>query len=211
MLLNTKAERKQSLGYDWHPECLRCEECGKRVNPGQHAEHKGIPYCHVPCYGALFGPQLFGHGTQVESHKNFGAKGSTPKIVNSHQMPFPREHIESKLKQYNQFFDNKSHEIRSREVNGRIVLEGALRVYWGVHNMIHLKEDDDQRTVVTVRKRNSCRYSNSTDFSSEKSVSYQFMFFSRMNHSNCVRVFCSPLTAVTRAWYNITKRESRRE
>lgn len=55
-----KAERKQSLGYDWHPECLRCEECGKRLNPGQHAEHKGIPYCHVPCYGALFGPQLFG-------------------------------------------------------------------------------------------------------------------------------------------------------
>lgn len=36
-----KAERKQSLGYDWHPECLRCEECGKRLNPGQHAEHKG--------------------------------------------------------------------------------------------------------------------------------------------------------------------------
>lgn len=32
------AERKQSLGYDWHPECLRCEECGKRLNPGQHAE-----------------------------------------------------------------------------------------------------------------------------------------------------------------------------
>lgn len=34
------AERKQSLGYDWHPECLRCEECGKRLNPGQHAEVK---------------------------------------------------------------------------------------------------------------------------------------------------------------------------
>lgn len=164
------AERKQSLGYDWHPECLRCEECGKRLNPGQHAEHKGIPYCHVPCYGALFGPQLFGHGTKVESHKSFGAKGSTPKTANGGQMPFPRDHIESKIKEFNQYFDNKSHEIRSREVNGRIVLEGALRVYWGVQNMIHLKEDDDQRTVVTVRKRNSCRYSNSTDFSSEKSV-----------------------------------------
>lgn len=164
------AERKQSLGYDWHPECLRCEECGKRLNPGQHAEHKGIPYCHVPCYGALFGPQLFGHGTRVESHKSFGAKGSTPKAVNNNQMPFPRDHIEAKLKQYNQYFDNKSQEIRSREVNGRLILEGALRVYWGVQNMIHLKEDDDQRLVVTVRKRNSCRYSNSTDFSSEKSV-----------------------------------------
>jgi len=33
----------------------------------------------IPCnywifssYGALFGPQLFGHGTRVESHKSFG-------------------------------------------------------------------------------------------------------------------------------------------
>uniref|UniRef100_A0A182SER3 Ras-associating domain-containing protein n=1 Tax=Anopheles maculatus TaxID=74869 RepID=A0A182SER3_9DIPT len=51
-------------------------------------------------------------------------------------------------------------EIRSREVNGRLVLEGALRIYWGVQGMIHLKEDDDQRTVVTVRKRNSYRQSN---------------------------------------------------
>ncbi|CAD7077900.1 unnamed protein product [Hermetia illucens] len=148
------AERKQSLGYDWHPECLRCEECGKRLNPGQHAEHKGVPYCHVPCYGALFGPQLFGHGTRVESHKNFGVKG-TPRASGGPVLP--RDHLESKLKLYNQYFDNKSLEIRSREVNNRLVLEGALRICWGVHAVIHLKEDDDQRTVVTVRKRNSCR------------------------------------------------------
>lgn len=49
-------------------------------------------------------------------------------------------------------------EIRSREVNNRLILEGALRVYWGVQGVIHLKEDDDQRTFV-VRKRNSCRLS----------------------------------------------------
>ncbi|KAL9892880.1 ras association family member [Glossina fuscipes fuscipes] len=151
------AERKQSLGYDWHPECLRCEECGKRLNPGQHAEHKGVPYCHVPCYGALFGPQLFGHGTRVESHKSFGLRG----IQRSGQQSgpaLPRDHLESKLKVYNQFYDNKSMEIRSREVNNRLILEGALRVYWGVQGVIHLKEDDDQRTFV-VRKRNSCRLS----------------------------------------------------
>ncbi|GFT12166.1 cysteine-rich protein 1 [Trichonephila clavipes] len=66
------AEHKTSLGYEWHPECLRCEECGKRLNPGQHAEHKGVPYCHVPCYSVLFGPTLFGHGSQVEAHTSFG-------------------------------------------------------------------------------------------------------------------------------------------
>ncbi|OXU21918.1 hypothetical protein TSAR_008140 [Trichomalopsis sarcophagae] len=145
------AERKQSLGYDWHPECLRCEECGKRLNPGQHAEHKGVPYCHVPCYGALFGPQLFGHGTRVESHTSFGKKESRSSL--------PRSHLETKLKLFNQYYEGKSGGIRSREVNGRLILEGALRIYWGVRGVIHLKEDDDQRTVVTARHRNSCRRS----------------------------------------------------
>ncbi|XP_046393955.1 ras association domain-containing protein 4 [Ischnura elegans] len=146
------AERKQSLGYDWHPECLRCEECGKRLNPGQHAEHKGVPYCHVPCYGALFGPQLFGHGTRVESHTSFGKVENRIGGTN-----MSRSHLETKIKAFNQYYDGKSGEIRSREVNGRLVLEGALRIHWGVLNMIHLKEDDDQRTVVTIRKRNSYR------------------------------------------------------
>lgn len=58
-------------------------------------------------------------------------------------------------------------EIRSREVNGRQIIEGALRVYWGVQGIIHLKEDDDQRTVVTIRKRNSCRYPNPSEVSDE--------------------------------------------
>jgi len=46
-----------------------------------------------------------------------------------------------------------------KQVNGRLILEGALRIYWGVRGVIHLKEDDDQRTVVTARNRNSSRHS----------------------------------------------------
>lgn len=57
--------------------------------------------------------------------------------------------------------------MRSREVNNRLILEGALRVYWGVQGVIHLKEDDDQRTFV-VRKRNSCRVSKADQDSSDK-------------------------------------------
>lgn len=53
--------------------------------------------------------------------------------------------------------------MRSRDVDGRFVLEGALRIYWGIQGVIHLKEDDDQRTVVTIRKRHSVRYPNSVD------------------------------------------------
>jgi Ras association domain-containing protein 2/4 len=64
---------------------------------------------------------------------------------------------------YNMFYNNKSLEVKSREVNGRLILEGALRIYWGIQGVIHLKEDDDQRTVVTIRKRHSVRYPHSVD------------------------------------------------
>ncbi|KAL4239243.1 Ras association (RalGDS AF-6) domain member 4 [Mactra antiquata] len=69
------AERKTSLGRDWHPNCLRCLECNKVLIPGQHAERKGMPYCHKPCYGALFGPQMFGYGSNVTSPANFRKSG----------------------------------------------------------------------------------------------------------------------------------------
>lgn len=65
------AERKTSLGKNWHPNCLKCEECGKVLSPGQHAERKGIPYCHNPCYKALFGPQILGYGSNISSPANF--------------------------------------------------------------------------------------------------------------------------------------------
>lgn len=159
------AERKQSLGYDWHPECLRCEECGKRLNPGQHAEHKGVPYCHIPCYGALFGPTLFGHGSQVESHKSFG------KIENRPGIPIQRSHLEAKLKIFNQYYEGKSHELKCRERNEKLILEGVLRIYWGVNNLIHLKEDDDQRTHVQLRKRNSYRLAINNGLEDETSDS----------------------------------------
>ncbi|GAB1301116.1 Cysteine-rich protein 3 [Apodemus speciosus] len=46
-----------SLGKNWHRFCLKCERCHSILSPGGHAEHNGRPYCHKPCYGALFGPR----------------------------------------------------------------------------------------------------------------------------------------------------------
>lgn len=158
------AERKQSLGFDWHPNCLRCEECGKRLNPGQHAEHKGVPYCHHPCYGALFGPQLFGHGTRNECHTSFGK-------VENRDGQIKRSHLESSLKAYNQFYEGKPGEIRSREVNGRMILEGVLKIYWGVHNVIHLKEEDDQRTIALRRRSTASIPSSSASAASSSATS----------------------------------------
>ncbi|XP_055005700.1 cysteine-rich protein 2-like [Boleophthalmus pectinirostris] len=51
------AEKVSSLGKDWHKFCLKCERCNKTLNPGGHAEHDGRPFCHKPCYAAMFGPK----------------------------------------------------------------------------------------------------------------------------------------------------------
>ncbi|XP_064617871.1 cysteine-rich protein 1-like [Liolophura sinensis] len=62
------AEKVTSIGKDWHRPCLKCEKCGKTLAAGSHAERDGKPYCHKPCYSALFGPGGFGHGG-TESYK----------------------------------------------------------------------------------------------------------------------------------------------
>uniref|UniRef100_A0A671MUF3 Cysteine-rich protein 2-like n=2 Tax=Sinocyclocheilus TaxID=75365 RepID=A0A671MUF3_9TELE len=51
------SEKVSSLGKNWHRFCLKCERCSKILSPGGHAEHDGLPYCHKPCYGTLFGPK----------------------------------------------------------------------------------------------------------------------------------------------------------
>ena len=80
--IEISAEKVTSLGKDWHRPCLRCEKCNKVGDPykkgfitkrfkvlssGSHAENSGKPYCHRPCYAALFGPKGFGRGGN-ESH-----------------------------------------------------------------------------------------------------------------------------------------------
>lgn len=145
------AERRQSLGFDWHPYCLKCEECGKILNPGQHAEHKGVPYCHIPCYGALFGPKLFGHGSTVESHRSFGQRSNSFIRIQTE--------LENKVKEYNRYYVNSPRcGLVSREVNSRLVLEGVLKVYWGVDSSIRLKEFDDNRPFTRDRKTLSLGY-----------------------------------------------------
>lgn len=61
------AEKVSSIGKDWHRGCLKCAKCSKTLAAGSHAEREGKPYCHNPCYSAMFGPKGYGHGG-TESH-----------------------------------------------------------------------------------------------------------------------------------------------
>jgi hypothetical protein len=61
--------------------------------------------------------------------------------------------LETKLKEYNQYYEGKSNVIHYRERNGKFILEGSIRIYWDVSNVIQLKEDNDDR--VFIRRRSS--------------------------------------------------------
>uniref|UniRef100_A0A3B3SUJ8 Zgc:195282 n=1 Tax=Paramormyrops kingsleyae TaxID=1676925 RepID=A0A3B3SUJ8_9TELE len=50
-------EKKRSLGRDYHPLCLKCQECKRQLNPGQHAEvrrHRATQDPELPLGGAVF-------------------------------------------------------------------------------------------------------------------------------------------------------------
>ena len=115
-------------------------------------QHKSTPYCHIPCYSALFGPKLFGHGSRVESHRNFGRRENS----------FVREQktLERLVKEYNDFFKSEAAGaegermgVTHREVNGRLVLAGVLRIFWGIDHSIRLREFDDARLIATAANR----------------------------------------------------------
>ena len=69
---------------------------------------------------------------------------------------FVREQSElrTKLEEYNAFYrDNARSQVASREVNGRLILEGIIKVYWGTEASIRLKEFDDTRLSNNTRQQ----------------------------------------------------------
>ncbi|XP_023401279.1 cysteine-rich protein 3 isoform X2 [Loxodonta africana] len=87
------AEKVSSLGKNWHPFCLKCERCHSILSPGGHAEHNGRPYCHKPCYGALFGPRgvnIGGVGSYLYSPPTHTPASSTSLSPSSFSPPRPR-------------------------------------------------------------------------------------------------------------------------
>ncbi|XP_039710319.1 cysteine-rich protein 3 isoform X1 [Pteropus medius] len=87
------AEKVSSLGKNWHRFCLKCEHCHSVLSPGGHAEHNGRPYCHKPCYGALFGPRgvnIGGVGSYLYNSPTRTPASITPLSPSSFSAPRPR-------------------------------------------------------------------------------------------------------------------------
>ncbi|XP_051909252.1 cysteine-rich protein 2-like [Hippocampus zosterae] len=82
------AEKVSSLGKNWHKFCLKCERCNKTLNPGGHAEHEGKPFCHTPCYAALYGPKgvnIGGVGTYLYDAPTNEAPPAVPLVTKARE------------------------------------------------------------------------------------------------------------------------------
>ena len=106
-----------------------CEECGKQVTTGFHSEHHGLAYCNVPCYANLFSSPL-GH---VEAN-GCSSLSEEQKILRSTLLP--------KLRTYNTYYIDKPCQISCREINDKFVVEGIIKVYWGLTSPVTLADSD---------------------------------------------------------------------
>lgn len=70
-----------------------------------------------------------------------------------------------KVKLYNDYMENNKTQrliLTSREVNGRLVLEGVLRIFWGLHHSIRVKEEHDLRPIIMRKKSSKGKCKNQT-------------------------------------------------
>ena len=122
-------------------------------------QHKERPYCHIPCYSALFGPKLFGHGSRIESHQSFGKRAG--KLALKHQ------ELVKKVKDYNDHMENNGASrlvLTSRQVNDRLVIEGVLRVFWSIQHSIRVKEEHDVRPIMRRKSSKSVSKEETANF-----------------------------------------------
>ncbi|XP_064601401.1 ras association domain-containing protein 2-like [Liolophura sinensis] len=168
------AERKTSLGEDWHPSCLSCENCNKVLAPGQHAEHKGLPFCN-PCYQTFFGPQMVGYGSNVFTAANFNKRisqnGNSNNNNNNNDVQDKgilretdrdkKSDLQAKLEAYNsQLTNGRSHCRLSEEKNDKVIQSSVgPEDLLGFGEPIQLKQCDEVNPIPSPAPSRTWRHS----------------------------------------------------
>lgn len=84
----------------------------------------------------------------------------------SEEKLIPRADILSLLRTYNCYHEGKSFQLRTREEDGELILEGLLNIYWGLRRPIRLQMyDDNERFQLhrfTVAKKLSAESNNNS-------------------------------------------------
>jgi predicted RNA-binding Zn-ribbon protein involved in translation (DUF1610 family) len=73
------AEKQVVLGKDWHKTCVKCDSCGKKLEPGNLSDNEGKIYCK-PCHAKQTGISGYGFGGAggaLASYQSYGSGEST--------------------------------------------------------------------------------------------------------------------------------------
>lgn len=121
--------RRKHWGTPTISAAITCEDCGKQLSTGYYSEHRGFSYCNVPCYSNIFSSPL-GH---VEANESCSLSDDQ-KILRAQLIP--------KLRTYNTYYMDKPCQISCREINDKYVIEGIIKVYWGLTAPVTLADSD---------------------------------------------------------------------
>ncbi|XP_065062676.1 ras association domain-containing protein 4-like isoform X3 [Rhopilema esculentum] len=115
--------------------CRRCEECGRSLSAGYYSEHQAQPYCNVPCYTMLFSSlkSKFAKESNRQGDFDDGLSTEQQRVRNS---------LIPKLRTYNTYYSGRPFQIFCREDEGNFIMEGTLKVYWGLKKPVELKAND---------------------------------------------------------------------
>jgi len=124
------SERKKALNATPKANQRYCAECQECLQDGYYSQHNGQLFCNVPCYPSLF-------STLVERKDN---GQDSPTLDDEHILL--RKKLLPKLRTYNTYYINRPCQISCREDGGKLVVEGVLKIYWGVVKPVTLQESD---------------------------------------------------------------------
>ncbi|XP_047144946.2 ras association domain-containing protein 4 isoform X2 [Hydra vulgaris] len=101
-----------------------CAECQEPLISGSYSEHQGYVYCNVPCYTSLFSTMV------SKENDSCSSLSRDQKLLRASLIP--------KLRTYNSYYAGTPCQICCKEINDKFVLEGVLKVYWGLKSAVTL-------------------------------------------------------------------------
>ncbi|KAG7236347.1 hypothetical protein INR49_001044 [Caranx melampygus] len=86
----------------------------------------------------------------------------------SEEKLIPKSDILSLLRTYNCYHEGKNFQLRTREEDGELILEGLLNIYWGLRRPIRLQMyDDNERFRLNRNDRSSVAFANNNSLDRE--------------------------------------------
>lgn len=112
-----------------------------------------------------------------------------PSVRVSNTRSILRSELMSLLRTYNCYQEGTSFQLRQREVEGELIIEGLLNISWGLRRPIRLQMHDDERLTLPppgIWNTNPCKINRNMNSSEEEKPPFHESNNNSFNMSECV-------------------------